>query len=160
MKAYGISDDSVDEYRNMSKISALESMKQFSRGLVRLFAEKYLRIPIADDMVQILGINAARGFPGMFGSIYCQHCEWKVCLTRLAGQYKGKEKEPTMVLEGIANGELWIWFVFYGIPGSLNDLNILHKSTKKGKILGGDFPLRMEYNIIGAVHLFTIFTGR
>ena len=42
-----------------------------------------------------------------------------------AGQYKGKEKKPTVVLEAIADSELWIWGCNVGHPGSMNDLNVL-----------------------------------
>lgn len=40
--------------------------------------------------------------------------------------------------------------MFYGLPGSLNDLNILDKSTTIGSILEGAFPPRMKYTTNGA----------
>lgn len=42
--------------------------------------------------------------PGMTESIDFQHSEWKKCPTQFVGQYKGKEKKPTIVLEGVAEG--------------------------------------------------------
>jgi hypothetical protein len=46
----------------------------------------------------------------------------------MAGQYKGKEKHPTVVLEAVADQRLWIWHVFFGTAGALNYINVLDKS--------------------------------
>lgn len=45
----------------------------------------------------------------------------------MAGQYKGKEKQPTVVLEAVADQRLWIWHTFFGTAGALNDINVLQK---------------------------------
>jgi hypothetical protein len=36
--------------------------------------------------------------------------------------YCGKSRDLTFVLEAIASHGLWIWH-FFGLPGSLNDIN-------------------------------------
>lgn len=112
--------------------------------------DEYLRSPTPPDMERILRISKIRGFPGMAGSIDCPHYEWKNCPASLAGQYKGKGSKPSIILEGIADGNLWLWYVFYGLPGSLNDLNVLDKSTTMGSILKGEFPPRMNYRVNGS----------
>ena len=40
-----------------------------------------------------------------------------------AGQHKGKEKKNTLILEAICDPDTYIWYCFFGEPGSLNDLN-------------------------------------
>ncbi|KAJ8569112.1 hypothetical protein ON010_g6149 [Phytophthora cinnamomi] len=65
------------------------------------------------------------GFGGMLGSVDCMHIEWKNCPSSLAGQYKGKEKKPTVVQEAWVDSRLWIWHRHFGSPGSLNGINIL-----------------------------------
>lgn len=67
----------------------------------------------------------------------------------LAGQFKGKEKNPTIVLEAICDGELWIWHAFFGSPGTLNDINILDRSRTVGKIIAGDFAPSIPYEVNG-----------
>lgn len=119
-------------------------LKEFTVAIVDEFYAEYLRAPKAADMERIVRINTELGFPGMAGSIDCQHYEWKNCPTMLAGQFKGKEKKPSVVLEGIADGELWLWYVFYGLPGSLNDINFLNRSATMGKSPPWRFPSKAE----------------
>ena len=57
------------------------------------------------------------------------------------GQHKGKEKTNTLILEAICDSDTYIWCCFFGEPGSLNDLNILEKSTIVGSILNGMMEL-------------------
>ena len=47
------------------------------------------------------------------------------CPVALQGQYKGHMKKATMVLEAVASFDLYIWHAFFGVPGSLNDINVL-----------------------------------
>ena len=55
----------------------------------------------------------------------------------MAGQYKGKEKSLTIVLEAVADQSLWIWHVFFGTAGALNDINVLDQSPLfEGQIAG------------------------
>lgn len=66
-----------------------------------------------------------------------------------AGQFRGKEKQQTVVLEAISDGELWIWHYFFGSPGSLNDINILDHSTTMGAMLAGKFPPDVKFTVNG-----------
>ena len=45
------------------------------------------------------------------------------------GMYIGHYREPTIILEAVASQDLWIWHVFFGIPRSLNDINVLDRSS-------------------------------
>ncbi|XP_058820595.1 uncharacterized protein LOC131682840 [Topomyia yanbarensis] len=91
--------------------------------------------------------NEKRGFPGMIGSIDCMHWQWKNCPVALKGQYQGKEGKPTIVLEAIASHDTRIWHAFFGMHGSLNDINVLDRSPLlctaiNGSILNGTYELR------------------
>jgi Plant transposon protein len=99
---------------------------------------------------RILAINAGRGFPGMVGSIDCMHWKWKRCPLAWAGRFKGKDKKPTVALEAIADAELWIWHVFFGAAGSMNDVNVLDHSPTIEKVIAGKFPPKMKYLLNGS----------
>lgn len=142
--------DSVDENLEMSRPSILASLKRFCEAIIHLFGDKYLRSPTENDMQSILDENAKRGFAGMLGSVDCMHIEWKNCPASLAGQYKGKEKKPTVVLEAWAYSRLWIWHCHFGSPGSLNDINILDQSPIFDNLLRGEAP-RVEYVLNGTI---------
>lgn len=127
----------------------LESVKAFARSILSNVSKEYLREPIKEDLRQIMGINAARGFPGCVGSIDCQHWQWKNCPIAWVGQFRGKNKKPTVVLEAACNGELWIWHAHFGFPGLINDTNLLDISLIIKKIIGGSFPPSIQYTING-----------
>ena len=68
------------------------------------------------------------GFPGMLGSIDCMHWEWKNYPTAWKGAYTTgyKSKNPTIILEAVADYRLWIWHAYFGVAGSNNDINVLN----------------------------------
>ena len=77
----------------------------------------------------------------MLGSIDCMHWTWKNCPTAWQGMYTGKDKVPTLILEAVASQDLWIWHSFFGLPGSLNDINVLN-STMAKKLFGTNLLLQ------------------
>jgi len=76
----------------------------------------------------------------MIGSIDCMHWEWKNCPTAWKGQYTRGSGKPTIVLEAVASQDLWIWHAFFGLPGTLNDINVLDRSPVFDDILQGRAP--------------------
>ncbi|XP_010495298.1 PREDICTED: uncharacterized protein LOC104772369 [Camelina sativa] len=67
----------------------------------------------------------------LFGDEYLR--PWK-------GMYSRSTGEPTIVLEAVASYDLWIWYAFFGAPGTMNDLNILDGSNVFDDILNGKAP--------------------
>jgi hypothetical protein len=42
--------------------------------------------------------------------------------------YRVHKKEPIIILGAVASKDLWIWYSFFGMPGSHNDINVLQRS--------------------------------
>ena len=42
--------------------------------------------------------------------------------------FTGHKKVPSMILKAVATDDLWVWHAFFGVPGSLNDINVLKQS--------------------------------
>lgn len=148
MLAYGTPADLQDEYLRLSESTALESLERFCSAVHHQFSDEYRREPTQEDINHILEVNEARGFPGMLGSLDCMHWSWKNCPAAHAGQYKGKEDCPTLILEAVATHNLWIWNSFFGLPGSLNDINVLHKSPIFQRLAKGVAP-KCRFSIAG-----------
>ena len=128
MLAYGLPADATDEYIKIGESTAIESMKRFRRAIVEIVAEWYLRLPTATDVERLLSVGKERGFPGMLGSLDCMHWKWKNCPTAWAGHYAGRSGTPTIILEAVADYDLWIWHAYFGMPGTNNDINVLESS--------------------------------
>jgi hypothetical protein len=126
----------------------LKSLRRFVKAVVDIFGDEYLRTPNNNDTTRLLALGEERGFPGMLGSLDCMHWRWKNCPSAYQGQYFGHYHTPTIILEAVASHDLWIWHVFFGLPGSLNDINVLHRSPLFAKISNGEAP-RVNYNING-----------
>ena len=153
MLAYGTSADSTDNYCRLGKSTALQSLRRFVRAVIGIYGDEYLRSPNADDTARLLAIGEQRGFPGMLGSIDCMHWKWKNCPSGHQGFFQGHISEPTIILEAVASQDLWIWHSFFGLPGSLNDINVLHRSPVFAKLAEGEAP-EVYYNING--HNYTM----
>jgi len=55
--------------------------------------------------------------------------KWEKCPTACHGMYIGHCREPTITLEAVASQDLWIWHDFFGMPESLNDIDVLDRSS-------------------------------
>jgi hypothetical protein len=157
--AYGDSADREDENLEMAESTINKSFKEFAELMKSEFGSQYLnRCPSATEIDRSTEINAGRGFPGMFASWDCKHFSWKNCPVALAGQHKGKGTEKTLVLEAIADPDLYIWYSFFGEAGSLNDINILNKSSIVASILDGSFNLQTTpYTVNGTTRDWLYF---
>jgi hypothetical protein len=146
--AYGVPADYVDEYLRIGESTAIESLRKFVRAVCEVFGPEYLRPPNENDIARLLTIGEQRGFPGMIGSVDCMHWKWKNCPTTYQGMYCGHVKEPTIVLEAVASTDLWIWHAFFGLPGSFNDINVLHRFHLFDRLAQGEAP-SVNYTING-----------
>jgi hypothetical protein len=68
------------------------------------------------------------GVHGMIGSLDCSHFVWGNCPVSHHGQFQGKEGRPTIVVEAMADYNLYAWHAVFGYCGTLNDLSIWDSS--------------------------------
>jgi hypothetical protein len=126
--AYGVPGDLIDDYIRMNKSTCHEAMYRFWEDVTAVLGEYYLRVPNMDGTAHLLSINESRGFLGMLGSIDCIHWQWKNCPFGWQGQFKGLKEGCTVILEAVASHDFLIWHSFFGMTGSNNDINVLHRS--------------------------------
>ena len=126
--AYGTPADSVDEYIKIGESTAIESLRRFVNVVIAMFGDHYLRSPNNINIPRLLQTGEQHGFPSMLGSIDCMHWKLKNCSTTWQGMYTGHCHEPTIILEVEASQDLWIWHAFFGLPGSLNYINVIDRS--------------------------------
>jgi hypothetical protein len=150
---YGGAYDREDENMRMGEETLRLSVKEFTRLVVKLFGKQYLnRSPSDEEKESILQANSARGFPGCFASWDCKHFVWHRCPMRWAGQHAGHAEggKKTLILEALADVNRYIWYSNFGDAGSLNDLNVLDKSSIVGSMIDGTFDITCpSYSING-----------
>lgn len=56
------------------------------------------------------------------------------------GQYAGHSGSPTIILEAVADYDLWIWHDYFGLLGSNNDINVLEASHLFSDLAEGTAP--------------------
>jgi Plant transposon protein len=66
---------------------------------------------------------------------------WKNCPKAWAGSFKGKEEKPSLVLEAVADYQLFFWHAAYGFSGNLNDVTILSHSPLLERLVDGSFAM-------------------
>ncbi|KAK1612486.1 hypothetical protein QYE76_036159 [Lolium multiflorum] len=140
MLSYGMPADIFDEYLRMGESTCLEAIYRFCRAVIAVFGEYYCREPTIEDTRRLMSINESRGFPGMIGSIDCMHWQWKNCPFGWQGAYNGHEEGKTVILEAVISQDLWIWHSFFGMAGSNNDINVLHRSPVFERLMQGKAP--------------------
>ncbi|GJV51430.1 ALP1-like protein isoform X1 [Tanacetum coccineum] len=140
--AYGSSPDLFDEYLQCAQRCSRECLWNFTKCIYILYVEKYLRKPTLEDVQHIYDLHERKhGLPGMLGSIDCMHWEWVKCPKALHGQFKRKDKKyPTIMLEAVADQQLWFWHAYFGVPGANNDLNVLYGSPLFDDLLADKAP--------------------
>jgi len=147
MLALGVCADAMDDYCRTSESTAMECMQRFCIAVRAEFGKYHMRQPTRVDFLKQLGINKARGFPGMFASLDCMHYEWKNCPVAWQGDYGDREGKRSIILEAVADQSLHIWHMFFGLPGSNNDLNVLDRSPLVHDMLVGEASdMRFEVN--------------
>ena len=123
-------------------------------------------MPTKDDLKSIVRLHeAAHDTKGMFGSIDCMHTVWKNCPVAWQGNYKGKEKVPSIVMEAISDYHMWFWHAAYGYAGTMNDKTILNLSPFLESLVDGTFKelesAIIPYEILGQLFdlLFVLCDG-
>ena len=127
--AYGVPSHTFAPYFQMSPQFARDCCKQFDMAILQCYQQEYLRLPTAEDVKNITALHrSVHKVDGLLGSLDCTHTYWKNCPKGWAGSYTGKEGRPSLVLEAIADYQLFLWHIAYGFSGNLPDVTILSHS--------------------------------
>nr|GEV93774.1 hypothetical protein [Tanacetum cinerariifolium] len=98
--AYAAAPDSLDEYLQIGEKISRDCLMHFCNGVIELYGEEYLRMPTQTDVEKLYAFHENKhGF-----------------------------HESFILLEAVASQDLWIWYAFFGVAGSNNDVNILRQS--------------------------------
>ncbi len=146
--AYGCSPLAFVDFFQMSQSTARQCLLKLCRivssenDLQSVYARQMTR----SDARRLSALHeAVHGIVGMIGSLDCTHVGWKNCPVAWQGSNSGKSGKPTIVLEALADHNLWFWHHSFGYPGSLNDINIWNRSCLLKAFLDGSFANNVDF---------------
>ena len=143
---YGMCCDIETDYTGVRQGTGRTALYDFCQFMIRKYGPEYLGKWDTDEMVAEEEANAARGFPGMIGSIDCCHWEWKNCPIRHQGMFQDRNRKRSIVVEAIAGHDMYIFQAFVGLPGSLNDINI-HARTDATRKYSHSTAIDMKFKL-------------
>ncbi|MBW0499846.1 hypothetical protein O181_039561 [Austropuccinia psidii MF-1] len=146
--AFGVSADTTDEYMHLGESTSLLYLKLFAEDVITIYGKEYLQGPNPSEIRAIISEYEQQGFPGCLGSLDCMHWAWKNFPQAWAGQFEGKEKTTSIILEAVASKSLQIWHAFFGRPGALNDINVLNQRNIFEEFLKG-METNVDFNVNG-----------
>ena len=144
----GCATDSVAEYTGVKAECARDALYSFCNFICRTYGPEYLGRWGEEELKKEMEVNAKRGFPGMMGSIDCTHWKWRNCPIAWQGMYQDRNRNRSIVAEAIAGHDMYFFQAFVGLPGSLNDINIMNQTTMQKNYMNS-IAIDHKYNIGG-----------
>jgi hypothetical protein len=146
--AFGCSPSAFLDYFQMSESTAQQCLLKFCQIISSDddLQSLYLRKMTRSDARRLSALHkTVHGVVGMIGSLDCMQVGWKNCPAAWQGSKIGKSGKPTIVLEALADHNLWFWHHSFGWPGSLNDINIWNRSYLLKAFLDGSFANDVDF---------------
>jgi hypothetical protein len=138
--AYGTCVNAFRDYFQMGESTAMASVKHFIKAVRSELCSKFFHPMSPADAKRVEELHHKQhGVRGMIGSLDCSHFVWGNCPVAYHGQYQGKEGRPTVVVEAVADYNLYAWHAVFGYCGTLNDINIWDSSLLQKSICDGTF---------------------
>ena len=145
---YGVSPSAFQDYFQMGISTAHECLKKFCSIIAsnETLTLDYRRRMNRADARRLSELHELKhGVAGMVGSLDCMHVFWKQCPVAWQGAYQGAKKAPTIILEAVADYNLFLWHSSFSHPGSLNDLNVWDRSQLLKEFIDGSFAQKVDF---------------
>ena len=145
---YGVSPAAFQDYFQMGISTAHECLKHFCSivsqdGDLNL---RYRRRMNRADARKLSDLHFFHhGVQGMVGSLDCMHVCWRLCPKAWHGAYQGSKGVPTIILEAVADYNLFLWHSMFSSPGSLNDINVWDRSQLLQEFIDGRFAREVDF---------------
>jgi hypothetical protein len=147
--AYGTSPHAFIDYFQMGETTARRCFIRFANAIsscARL-QQRFFRPMNRTDAQNVCALHKGQhGIEGMIGSLDCMHVYWKNCPVAWQGQYQGKEKYPTIVLEAMCDYNLYFWHHEFGAAGTLNAISIWDMSGLHKAFVDGTFTENCDFS--------------
>ncbi len=132
----------------------LSSVKEFTKSILNsIFQKRFFSFFTPLDARKVEALHYEKhDIHGMLGSLDCSYFVWGNCPVAQHGQFQGKEEKPTIVVETLADHNLFAWHTVFGYCGTLNNITIWDSSYLLQPLCDGSFSdLDFTFTIGGEV---------
>jgi hypothetical protein len=127
--AYGVSGDLIDDYMRMSESTCHEAMYRFCEDVIAVFGEYYLRETNMDDPLSASCPSTRVGFfLGCLAALTACISNGRTVILVDKGSSKGIRKGAPLYWRLLPHKIFRFGTPFFGMAGSNNDINVLHRS--------------------------------
>ena len=107
--AFGVPSHAFRDYFQMLKTLAQDCCQNFNKIIINVYKKVYMQLPTPSDVKAIFELHKHQHkINVMGGSLDCIHTFWKNCYVAWQGNFDGKEKRPSIVLEAACDYHLWL----------------------------------------------------
>jgi hypothetical protein len=119
--------DKIEERLNISESHINFFFKQFLQNYANALYSRFVYIPEAIELAEVMKVYRRMGFPGCVGSMDVTHVYWDKCPEVLTFLCKGKEGKPTVSFQVVADHTKRIHHVSKPFYGATNDITITYQ---------------------------------
>ena len=127
----------------MGETTADTCLRNFCDDMIEKFSY-YLK----PDWKRSLRAAKRLGIDGYLGSLDCSHILWHGCPRGDSAAFKDRDNNISIILESLVDADLMFTHHYFGQPGSVNDINVLHGSPLLTLFEFGKYP-QYDYTLAG-----------
>ena len=142
--------DTVSMLTGMSITSVRASVRRFCLGVVTDLHHVHVRLPVGEELKEVMAQYRRKGFPGAMGSVDVTHVYWDRVRADEQCDHVGKEGKPTLAFQAIVDFTRRVLANTHGFAGAEND-NTISRNDGALEAIRGDEPYtRAKFELNGA----------
>jgi hypothetical protein len=131
--------DTVNEISLVPTSTCHYVFKKFVARFAEIFFDRYVHMPVGNDLKKVMETYKMMGFNGAIGSIDCTHHKWSKCPVSMQNFCIGKEKYATVSFQCVVDHDKRVRLVSKIFWGAANNKEIVRNVPETLDIINGKY---------------------